>query len=405
MRVVITGMGVFSGLGKSCADFWRALCDQKSAIEPITQVDPQLLRFKNGAEIKNYASNLYFDKKQLDFLDRFAQFALLAANEAVSDSGIPQSQLQQNVTAVVTGSAMGGKISEDQAFYRLYHEKKHRANPTIIPNAMANAGASHIAHTYGITGPTYTVSTACASSTHAIGQAFWLIRHGLATQAITGGSEAPFSLGQLKAWEGMRVIAPDTCRAFSKDRRGMILGEGGAMLVLESLRSAKRRGANIYAEIVGFGMSSDAKHIISPCSQGQQIAIRAALKDARVSSQSIQYINAHGTGTLINDTVESETINAVFGAHTDQLIISSTKGAHGHLLGATGAIETIATALAIKHQLSPPTLNFLGHDADCNLPICTTTTDCSIEYALNSSFAFGGLNAAIVLKNYQPDTV
>ena len=401
MRVVITGMGAFCGSGNNITDFWHNLCAEKSAIKSITQVDCTSLRFQNGAEVENYTPSLYFDNKQLTLLDRFSQFALLAAREAVSDSGITPLQLQQPFTAIVTGTAMGGKASEDRAFYQLYHEKKKRANPTIIPNAMANAGASHIAQTFGITGPAYTISTACASSTHAIGQAYWLIRHGIAKQAITGGSEAPFSLGQLKAWESMRVIASDTCRAFSKNRSGMILGEGGGMLVLESLKSAKQRDAKIYAEIVGFGMSSDAMHIICPGSAGQQIAIHAALKDAKISPQSIQYINAHGTGTVINDTIETETINNVFGAHTDKLQISSTKGAHGHLLGATGAIETIATALAIHSQRVPPTLNFLGHDADCHLPICTKTTESPIQYALTSSFAFGGLNAALVLKRFQ----
>lgn len=397
-RVVITGMGVFSGLGQNCNQFWQALCASESAISPITQVDTMHLRFQNGAEVKNYDSHNHFESKQLDFLDRFAQFALLAAKQAVLDSGLVASNRMQKPTAVITGSAMGGKVSEDQAFYRLYHEKKQRAHPAIIPNAMANAGASHIAHEFGITGPTYTLSTACASSTHAIGQAFWLIRHGLVNQAIVGGSEAPFSLGQLKAWEGMRIIAPDTCRPFSKDRQGMILGEGGAMLVLESRLSAKARGATIYSEIVGFGMSSDAKHITSPCSTGQQIAINAALNDAKIPAQAIHYINAHGTGTPLNDKIESETIKTVFGTNTNNLAISSTKGAHGHLLGATGAIETIATALALKHQCIPPTLNFIGHDSDCDIPVFTKTTPSSFQYALNHSFAFGGLNAALVLK-------
>ncbi|HBI22055.1 MAG TPA: beta-ACP synthase [Legionella sp.] len=401
-RVVITGMGVFSGLGKNTHQFWSALCKEQSTIAPIHQVNTQHLRFKHGAEVNYFNSHCYFEAKQLDFLDRFSQFALLAAREAVIDSEIPPSSLQDQKTAVITGSAMGGKTTEDNAFYSLYRENKQRANPTTIPNIMANAGASHIAHAFGIIGPTYTLSTACASSTHAIGQAFWLIRHGLVTQAITGGSEAPFALGQLKAWESMRIIAPDTCRPFSRGRGGMILGEGGAMLVLESYKTALARGAHIYAEIIGFGMSSDAKHITSPCSKGQQRAIHAALNDANISHQAIQYINAHGTGTQLNDKIESETIQAVFGSHTDNLAISSTKGAHGHLLGAAGAIETVATALALHHQRIPPTLNFLGRDEQCNIPICTKTTTLSFQYALKNSFAFGGLNASLALKGYEP---
>ena len=397
-RVVITGMGVFCGLGNNHHQFWNALCAQQSAISPITGVDTHQLRFKHGAEVKNYDSQFYFDAKRLDLLDRFSQFALLAAREAVKDSNIPTTMLQNEQTAVVTGSAMGGKTTEDNAFYSLYHDKKQRSNPAIIPNVMANAAASHIAQEFGIVGPTYNVSTACASSTHAIGQAFWFIRHGLVQHAITGGSEAPFSLGQLKAWEGMRVIDHETCRPFSVGRAGMILGEGAAMLVLESLTAAIARGAAIYAEIIGFGMSSDAKHITSPCSHGQQRAIQAALRDASIPAEAIQYINAHGTGTQLNDKTEAESINATFGRHAKRLAISSTKGAHGHLLGAAGAVETIATTLAIKHQIIPPTLNFLGQDSNCDIPICTQTTSFPHEYALTNSFAFGGLNATLILR-------
>lgn len=397
-RVVITGMGVFCGLGKNRHQFWNALCAEQSAISPITGVDTHLLRFKNGAEVKHYDSQVYFEPKRLDFLDKFSQFGLIAAREAILDSNIPLSLLQNEQTAVVTGSAMGGKTTEDHAFFSLYHEKKQRSNPFVIPNAMANAAASHIAHEFRITGPTYNVSTACASSTHAIGQAFWLVRHGLVQQAITGGCEAPFSLGQLKAWEGMRVIDQETCRPFSMGRRGMILGEGAGILVLESLVAARARGAHIHAEIIGFGMSSDANHLISPCSKGQQRAIQAALHDAKTPFTNIQYVNAHGTGTLLNDKTEAESIKAVFCDHTERLAISSTKGAHGHLLGAAGAIETIATTLAIKHQKIPPTLNFLGSDTDCDIPIYTKTTPFEIECALTNSFAFGGLNASLILR-------
>jgi nodulation protein E len=398
-RVVITGLGALSALGNNVPAFWHALLSGQSGIAPITQVDCQKLRVKNGAEVSHFNGHAHFDSKRILFLDRFAQFALIAAREAVSDAGLNKGELSSEPTAIVTGSAMGGKSTEDQCYYRFYHQGKNHAPPYIIPNAMANAAASQIAYEFGITGPTYTISTACASSTHAIGQAFWLVRQGIVKRALTGGSEAPFSLGQLKAWEGMRIMSPDTCRPFSTNRRGMILGEGAALLVLETLKSAKKRRAHIYGEIVGFGMSADASHITDPRSSGQQRAIGAALKDASILPSAIQYINAHGTGTSINDKVEAETIRHVFSDHLKEIAVSSTKGAHGHLLGATGAIETIATVLAIKHQIIPPTLNLIEQDPDCDIPLIAHQPKAfPIEFALCHSFAFGGLNAILVLK-------
>jgi len=255
---------------------------------------------------------------------------------------------------------------------------------------------------YGITGPSYTISTACASSTHALGQAFWLVRHGLAELAVTGGSEAPFSLGNLKAWEAMRVVSPDTCRPFSKDRRGMILGEGAAMLVLEPLEAALARGAHVYAEIVGFGMSADAHHITQPSVEGPARAMRAALEDARIQPDQVGYINAHGTGTLANDPTETKAIRLVFGAHTERIAVSSTKSMHGHSLGASGAIEAVATALALERALLPPTANFTQPDPACDLDVVPNAArPAQVDYALSNSFAFGGLNAVVALRRWQ----
>jgi nodulation protein E len=398
-RVVITGLGSISALGHDVKTFWEALIQGQSGIAPISQVDCQTLRFKQGAEVTCFDAHMHFEAKRMLFLDRFAQFALVAAREAIHNAGLNKEVLASETTAIITGSAMGGKVTEDQSYYRFYHQGKSHAHPFIIPNAMVNAAASQIALEFGITGPTYTVSTACASSTHAIGQAFWLIRQGVVKRAITGGSEAPFSLGQLKAWEGLRIIAQDTCRPFSTGRCGMILGEGAAMLVLESLASAKKRGAPLYGEIVGFGMSADAGHITDPLSMGQQQAISSALKDAGILPNAVQYINAHGTGTLLNDRVEAETIHNIFGDHLKNITISSTKGGHGHLLGATGAIETIATVLALQHQRVPPTVNMIKQDPCCDIPIIAHQAKThSIEHALCHSFAFGGLNAILVLK-------
>src|SRR5579871_1696448 len=253
-RVAITGIGVISAIGKTRHEFWKSLRAGRSGIRPMTLVPEGSVRFPNAAEVPDYCATDYFDAKEADFLDRFAQFALIAAREAVHDSGIEfDSELKENA-AIVTGSCVGGQATEDEGFHGLYALKNTRFNPLSIPKVMANAGASRISLEYGITGPVYTVSTACSSANHAIGQAFWMVRNGSAEVAIAGGSEAPFSLGLLKSWEALRVISPNTCRPFSRDRQGLILGEGAAMLVLEPMDRARARGTRIWGELAGFGM-------------------------------------------------------------------------------------------------------------------------------------------------------
>ncbi len=397
-RVAITGIGVISAIGKTRHEFWKSLRAGRSGIRPMTLVPEGSVRFPNAAEVPDYCATDYFDGKEADFLDRFAQFALIAAREAVHDSGIEfDSELKENA-AIVTGSCVGGQATEDEGFHGLYALKNTRFNPLSIPKVMANAGASRISLEYGITGPVYTVSTACSSANHAIGQAFWMVRNGAAEIAIAGGSEAPFSMGLLKAWEAMRVVSPGTCRPFSKDRRGLILGEGAAMLILEPLERAIARGARVYGEIAGFGMSSDAHHITQPSAAGAAKAMFAALKDANVKAQEVGYINAHGTGTSANDPTETEAIRDVFGEQADSVAVSSTKSMHGHALGAAGAIEAAATVLAIHEGVLPPTANFTEADPSCNLDvIANTARAATVQYALSNSFAFGGLNAVLVL--------
>jgi nodulation protein E len=264
---------------------------------------------------------------------------------------------------------------------------------------MANNGASRISLEYGIKGPVYTISTACSSANHAIGQAFWMVRSGLVTAAIAGGSEAVFAEGLLRAWEALRVVSPDTCRPFSKDRRGLILGEGGAMLVLENWNHAAARGAEILGEVCGFGMSSDAYHVTQPSIAGPALAMRQALDDGGIAPPRVQYINAHGTGTPTNDTTETAAIREVFGPQADRLVVSSTKSMHGHALGASSAIEAVATVLALKNQMIPPTANFNEPDPACNLDIVPNIARAlPVEYAVSNSFAFGGLNAAIAFR-------
>jgi nodulation protein E len=400
-RVVVTGLGVISALGLNRNAFWDSLSTGRAGIGPIEAVDRAELRFQNGAEIRDYNPEAFFDFKEAGFLDRFAQFALIAAREAVKDSGIEWSQALRERSAVVTGSCVGGQNTQDEGFVSLYRKDTGRVHPFTIPKTMANAGASYITMETGITGPAYTVSTACSSSNHAIGQAFWMVRHGLADLAVTGGSEAPFSMGLLKAWEALRVISPDTCRPFSRDRRGMILGEGGAMIVIEPLESAQARGARIYAEIAGFGMSADAHHVTQPSTEGPARAMAAALKDAALPPEAVGYINAHGTGTPANDPTEASAIRSVLGDHTGRVAVSSTKSMHGHVLGGAGAIEAAATILALKNGILPPTANFTALDPQCDLDVIANVARAAeVDAALSNSFAFGGLNAVVAFRRW-----
>lgn len=398
-RVAITGLGVISPVGNNVAEFWDRISNGVSGIAPLTLADSSKLRFKNGAEVKNYKPEAHFEASQLGLLDRFAQFAMVAAREAIRDSGIEWTPELKRRTAVITGSSVGGQSTQDAQFVELYQKARERVHPFSIPRIMANAGASAISMEFGVTGPVYTISTACSSSNHAIGQAFWAVRSGHSELAITGGSETPFSPGLLKAWESLRIVSPETCRPFSKNRSGLILGEGGAMLILEPLEAAKARGAHIYGEIVGFGMSSDASNIMAPAAEGEAAAITRALEDAAVPKEAVGYINAHGTGTPANDPTETRAVRLALSEHAKNVSMSSTKSMHGHVLGGAGAIEAIAAVLALKHEVLPPTANFMECDPECDLDcVPNLARKKSVEYALSNSFAFGGLNAVLLFR-------
>ena len=399
-RVVITGIGVISALGLDSHCFWQSLLHGKGGIAPMQLVDATKIRFKNTAEVKNYNSDVFFPPKQVGFMDRFAQFAVIAAREAVQMAGIEWTPELRERTTIVTGTCIGGRTAEESGYWELFHNGGNRVHPLTIPLGMSNAGASHISIEFGIQGPTYTVSTACSSSAHAIGQAFWAVRSGAAPMAITGGSEAPMFFGGLKAWEAMRVVSPDTCRPFSADRSGMVLGEGGAMLILEPLEDAIARGVRPLAEIVGFGMSSDASHVIQPSQEGAELAIRAALRDGGLHPEEVDYINAHGTATQANDAMEIAAIRGVLGKHAEKTAISSTKSMHGHTLGAAGAIEAAATVLALEHAVLPPTMNFTTIDPACDLDVIPNVArSLAADVALSNSFAFGGLNAVLAFRS------
>jgi nodulation protein E len=400
-RVVITGIGAVSAIGLNADDFWDSLKAGRSGIRPITRVDVTGMRFQKACELVGFDPLAHFDEKFLNWLDPFSQYGMVAAREAVADSGIEFTGALKDVSGVITGSCLGGKESEDEQYRKLYAEGKLRQPPGVIPKVMANAVASHVAMEYGLTGATFTTATACSSANHAIGQAFWLIRQGTLDAAIAGGSEAPLCNGHLRAWEAMRVVSPDTCRPFSKDRSGMVLGEAGAMFVMEELEHAQARGAKIYAEIAGFGMSADAHHLTMPLAAGAGKAIRDALKDAHLAPEQIGYVNAHGTATDANDRMETEAIKLVFGEHAKNLAVSSTKSMHGHTLGAAGAIEGIATVLALHNNILPPTANFNEVDPECDLDVIPNEARAAeVEAAISNSFAFGGLNAVLAFKRW-----
>ena len=404
-RIVITGVGAVSALGLNAAAFWESLRTGRSGIAPLEGFSgngqPSPLLINVAAQVRGYDPATHFDLHRLDLLDRFSQFAILAAREAIGDAQLQLDDGLKERTAVVMGAGTAGKTTEDEAYHQLYALKQKRFSPFIVPRSMANAAASQMTIEFGITGPALTVSTACAASTHAAGIALGMLRSGQAEVALAGGSEAPFSFGSLKSWEAIRVISPDTCRPFCRERKGMVLGEGAGVVVLETEEHALARGARIYAELAGSGMSSDAGHITQPSESGPARAMGAALKDAGLAPEAIGYINAHGTGTTANDLTETRAIHQVFGGHASGLAVSSTKSMHGHALGAAGALELVATALALSTGILPPTANFTTAGEGCDLDyVPNAARAAQVEAALSNSFAFGGLNAVLCLKRW-----
>ncbi|MCO6510292.1 MAG: beta-ketoacyl-[acyl-carrier-protein] synthase family protein [Aridibacter famidurans] len=399
-RVAVTGIGIVCAMGSDVAGFECNLFEGRPAIAPIESIDVTSMRFKKAAEVKGFEPSELFEKQELAILKRFSQFAVAASREAIRDSGIEWTDdASRERTAIVTATGAGGLTDLDEQYENLYRYNKQRTPPMLVPQSMANAAASFISMETGACGPTYTVSTACSSSNHAIGLAFHSIRNGTVDTAITGGSETPISFTNLKAWEALRVVSNDTCRPFSRDRSGMVLGEGGAILVLEEMEKAKARGAKIYAEIAGFGMTADAHHITMPSVEGPVRAMRNALNDAGTDPSAVGYVNAHGTATAANDAMESKAIREVFGEHADEVAVSSTKSMHGHTLGAAGAIEAVATVLAIHRGVLPPNANFNERDPECNVDvIANEAREKKVDAAVSNSFAFGGLNAVLVFR-------
>ena len=402
-RVVITGMGGVSSIGMSVPEIYNNLKEGKSGIGTLEFPDVMRLKLRTGGQIKNFDPSNYFEPKQIERMDRFSQFALLAANEAITSSGLENFQEDWSENAgIILGSSIGGIETINSSYKKVFEEGHNRLHPLTIPKIMNNSATSLISIEYKIQGPSFTVSSACSSANHAMGLAYETIKSTKSSIMITGGSESFLSFGGIKPWESLRVLSQNKCRPFSKGRDGLVHGEGAGIFVFESLESAKKRKADIIAEIIGFSMSSDASDLIKPNNIGPEKALAGVLKDGRINETDVSYINAHGTGTILNDKMECEAINKVFGPYSRSLKISSTKAMHGHLIGATAAIELLACTLAISERVIPPTINYVGLDPACDLDIVPNFSQelKKVNVALNNSFAFGGMNAVLALKKF-----
>jgi nodulation protein E len=397
-RVVITGLGVVSPVGCAIGEFWSALVEGRSGIGPITIIPSDGLTTRVAAQVTGFDPEAHFEPRRVGLLDRFSQFAVVAARAAARDAGLQLDEEEACAAATIVGSGAGGQNTMEDQYHRLYVGGSSRLHPLTIPRLMLNAAASQVTMDLGLKGPSYAIASACASATHAIGLGFQMVRAGQAPVAVVGGSEACLTFGTIKGWEALRVMAADTCRPFSRTRSGLVLGEGAAMFVLESHTRALARGARIYAEVLGFGMSADAADITAPDADGAARSMQAALKDAGRTPEDIDYVNAHGTGTTLNDRTETIALRKVFGSKADRLPVSSSKGVLGHSLGAAGALELAATALALDTQTIPPTANFEEADPECNLDVVPNVARrAPMRAAMSNSFAFGGLNAVLVL--------
>ena len=398
-RVVITGAGTVNPLAMDVAGTYAAFAAGRCAIGPLLIRDVDRLSIKIAAQVHDWQPEQHFERQRLPLLDRFAQFALVAARQAVAQSGLRFEGALADTTGVVLGTAGGGLTTTDDNYRSVYAEGKSRVHPFVVPKLMSSAAPSHVSMEFTLRGSSFALSSACASSNHAMGLAFQMVRSGLADVMLTGGAEAMLCLGGIKAWEGLRVMSPDACRPFSLSRNGMVQGEGAAVFVFEDFDHARARGAVILAEVAGFGMTSDASDIVMPSTEGAARAMAIALKDAGLAPEQIGYINAHGTGTAANDRSETAAIRTVFGAQADRLMVSSTKSMHGHLIGGTGAVELLACLMALQTDVIAPTMGFETPDPDCNLDVVPNQARAvRVEAVLSNAFAFGGLNAVLALR-------
>ena len=409
-RVVITGLGIVSPVGNNPAEFFSNLMAGHSGIKRLQTDFIDQLSIRIGAPVEDFDPNAHFSKIQLSGIERFSQFALVAAEQAVLDAQLELGEQEQPRAGVCMGSCLGGASSLEDGYVETLLRKPPRVKPLSVLLSMNNAAASHLSIKYHLQGANMTYATACSSSAIAVGEAYRQIRHGYADVMLAGGSEAMLTLGAMKAWEALRTLAQEdpsdagaSCKPFSKNRSGLVLGEGAAVLVLEDAERALKRGANIYAELVGYDCSSDASHITKPNSGGQTRTMLNALREAQLQPQDIHYINAHGTATLAGDIEETKAIKQVFGTYAAKVPVSSTKSMHGHLMGATGAVEFMAAVLALENQAIPPTINLHEPDPECDLDYVPNRgrTNVKLDAVMSNSFAFGGSNAVLIAKRFK----
>jgi len=408
-RVVVTGMGVISPVGIGLENFWQSLVEGKSGVGPITHFDASELSTRIAAEVKDFDAKDYIDRKEAKRMDRFTQFAVAAAKMASQDAGLEMEKLNSDRVGVVLGTGIGGTDTFEKQHKVLQDKGPGRVSPFFVPMMIANMAAGHISINLGAKGPNYTVITACASGTNAIGEAFKLLQRGDADVVITGGTEAAITPMSVSGFCSMKALSTHNdepqkaSRPFDKNRDGFVMGEGSGILILETLEHAKKRGASIYAEIVGYGATADAYHITAPAPEGEggARAMSNALKDAGLNPSDIDYINAHGTSTPLNDKFETAAIKKVFGDNAKKVAISSTKSMIGHLLGAAGAVELITSILTINKGIITPTINYEERDPECDLDyVPNEAREANVNYALSNSLGFGGHNATLIVKKF-----
>lgn len=408
-RVVITGLGAISPLGENVEELWDGIKNTKCGIDEITLIDTSTFKTKLAGEVKNYEPTKYFELKQSKRLDKVSQFAMIAAREAFLDSKINEENTDYNNVGIYIGSGIGGFSTIESQCNTCFEKGNGRVSPLFIPMGICNMPTGNVAIDLGLKGGSIAMVTACASSTHSVGEAYRTIKHGYEDVVLAGGSEAAITKTGIAGFENMKALSAsiDKTRAsipFDKERTGFVMGEGAGVLVLEELEHAIRRGAKIYAEVVGYGATSDAYHITSPEPEGEGAAraMERAIKDAGIEKECIDYINAHGTSTHLNDSIETKAIKKVFGEHVKKLKVSSTKGNTGHLLGAAGAIEAIISTKAIESSIVPPTINYKEKDEECDLDIVPNEPQKKdLKYVMSNSLGFGGHNASIIIKKYE----
>ncbi|MFG6590784.1 beta-ketoacyl-[acyl-carrier-protein] synthase family protein [Sulfitobacter sp. 1A12157] len=398
-RVVITGAGTINALGLSVPETLAAMREGKCGIGPLEFRDVERLAIRIGGQVRGFEAEGRYNRQQIALYDRFTQFTLTAAREAIEQSGLTFTDELAARAGVVLGTAGGGVSTWDDNYRAVYEEGKNRVHPFVVPKLMNNAAASHVSMEWNLRGPSFTVSTACASSNHAMAQAFAMVRSGMSPVMVTGGSESMLCFGGVKAWEGLRVMSRDACRPFSANRNGMVQGEGAGVFVFEDYDHARARGAEILCEVAGFAMTSDASDIVMPSKAGAARAMEGALADAGINREEVGYINAHGTGTAANDKTECAAVADVFGTHADRLMISSTKSMHGHIIGGTGAVELLACIMALRDGVIAPTIGYEEPDPECALDVVPNEArDAQVDVALSNAFAFGGMNAVLALR-------